>query len=347
MSPKLLIINKEQFGYLTDAYYWCKYLRDEYEISFICFDTGKKKIQLGGIKIHYVKYIGNKTFRGLLFITIALLNILFFNGKIIIEYFEHCEILKKIFPYKKMIVDVRTLSVSENECERNKRNGALIESCRYFDKVTAISNGVKNKIGLDNISVLPLGADPISTVKKDYTKLRLLYVGTFSGRQLEKTILGCDIFHKANPDVHFSYEIIGFGFNNEENELKKLVTDLKLDKYIIFRGKIPNIELKPYFDRNNFGISFIPITDYYNYQPPTKTFEYALSGLFVIATATYANQEVISQDNGILINDTAESFAQALNQINHMAINEDNVRKSMQQYAWKLIVENILKPILS
>ena len=35
-----MIINKEQFGYLTDAYYWCKYLRDEYEISFICFDTG-------------------------------------------------------------------------------------------------------------------------------------------------------------------------------------------------------------------------------------------------------------------------------------------------------------------
>lgn len=347
MDTKLLIINKEQFGYLTDAYYWCKYLRDEYEISFICFDTGKKKIQLDGVKIHYVKYIGNKTFRGLLFIAIVLLNILFFNGKILVEYFEHCEILKKIFPWKKMIVDIRTLSVSENDDERNKRNSALVKSCRYFDKVTAISSGVKNKIDLDNVYILPLGADPISVEKKDYSKLNLLYVGTFSGRQLEKTILGCDIFHKANPDVYFSYEIIGSGFNNEEKKLKKLVTDLKLGKYIIFRGKIPNVELKPYFDRNNFGISFIPITDYYNYQPPTKTFEYALSGLFVIATATYANQEVICHDNGILINDTAESFAQALNQINQMTINEDNVRKSMRQYSWKLIVENTLKPILS
>lgn len=41
------------------------------------------------------------------------------------------------------------------------------------------------------------------------------------------------------------------------------------------------------------------MTEYYDSQPPTKTFEYALSGLYVLATKTRENEKVITNDNGV------------------------------------------------
>lgn len=349
MKQNLLIINKEQFGYLTDAYYWCKYLRDEYCITFLCFNSGKKKIFMDNIDVKYVPYKGNKTIRGIVFIIISIFYIFRFQGKIIIEYFEHCEILKRVFPWKKMLLDIRTLSVLPDKKEREKKNLALINTCKYFDKIAAISQGIKENINLRNISILPLGADCISNHQKDYTKLQLLYVGTFSGRNIEDTIEGVALFHNKYPNADIFYDIIGFGFHGEEYTYKNLVNNLSLNSIIKFHGKIPHSELKPFLDKDNIGVSYIPITDYYNYQPPTKTFEYALSGLFVIATATHANKEVVNNDNGILIDDTALAFAEALEEIylRQVTINEDKIRKSLLCFSWNNIVNGTLKPLLA
>lgn len=347
-KQNLLIIDKTQFGYLTDAYYWCKYLRDEYEIHFLCFDDGRKKISMNGVFVHYISYKGSKVIRGIRYIISAVCYILFFRGTILVEYFEHSDILRKVFPNRKMLLDIRTLSISPDKETRLKWDNALFKTCAIYDKITAISEGVKNKIAIANISVLPLGAETISNVKKSYSKMRLLYVGTFSGRQIDKTILGVSIFHKLHPDIDFTYDIVGFGYNGEDEQLKNLVKELNLCDYINFYGKVPNTELKPFLDRNNIGVSFVPITDYYNYQPPTKTFEYVLSGLFTIATATIANKELINANNGILIKDTSEDFARAMEEIHlGIIIDDDKVRRSLEFYSWKNIVETNLKPILS
>ena len=54
MKERLLIINKEQFGSLTDSYKWCQYLRDDYDITFICFDSGRDKLSQDGVIVKYV-----------------------------------------------------------------------------------------------------------------------------------------------------------------------------------------------------------------------------------------------------------------------------------------------------
>ena len=56
MKQKLLIIDKCQFGYLTDSYKWCEYLRDEYDITMLCIDSGHKKFEMDGVKIQYVNF---------------------------------------------------------------------------------------------------------------------------------------------------------------------------------------------------------------------------------------------------------------------------------------------------
>lgn len=70
---------------------------------------------------------------------------------------------------------------------------------------------------------------------------------------------------------------------------------------------LENKDLEPYFEQANVGISFVPMTDHYDAQPATKTFEYSNSGLYVLGTATTENKKSID-NNGVLIQDTPESF---------------------------------------
>ncbi len=348
---RLLIIDKHHFGTLTDSYKWCEYLRNDYDITMLCFDTGKEKIPMDGIKFKYVNYSGNFAIRGIRFLLFALWCTLFFNGKIMVVYFENCQWLKRLLPFKKMIVDIRTLSVSTKANQREKQDSQLRSACRYFNIITAISEGVKEKLNLPNkhIEILPLGSDVISKKQKDFSSLKLLYVGTFAGRDLHKTIEGFAQFCKDNPDVNISYDIIGDGFNNELQEYKSLALALNVEHKVTFHGRLPYNQLTPYFDKCNIGVSFVPITDYFEHQPPTKTFEYILSGLYTIATTTTANKELVTNQNGVLIKDNALEFTNAITQIwnKRETINEILIRESIKDYSWGNIVSNKLNKILT
>lgn len=351
MKQRLLIIDKHQLGTLTDVTKWCQYLCDDYNVTLLCFDAGFPKMDLDGIHVKYVNYQGSLMKRGIRYILHALWHILWFKGKVIVVYFEHCDVFKRVFPFRKMLLDVRTLSISPDAKKREKTDNAINAACKRYDMVTVISEGVRKKIGDvgHKVNILPLGADCISCAPKDYSSLKLIYVGTFNGRDLDKTIKGVALFCKKHPEVSLSYDIIGLGNHNELETYQSLSNSLNLNHLITFHGRIANHLLAPYLDKANIGISFVPITEYYNDQPPTKTFEYALSGLYTIATDTNANREIITTDNGILIEDTPQDFARALEVIykNREMLNEERIRNSLNAYQWKNIVNKHLKTILN
>lgn len=347
---RLLIIQQHQFGYLTDSYKWCEYLKGIYNIPVLCYDTGKPKVELSDVRVRYLKANGSRYTRGLKFIIMCLWCILQ-SKKSIIVYFEKCQILKCLLPFKKMILDIRTLSVHKNQEYRKKYNEAILKSCQYFDIVSIISEGIAKQLNLKNkqVEILPLGADIISEKHKDYSKLKLLYVGTFTNRDIDKTIEGFNLFIKRFPQTEISYDIVGDGNGNELDELKNIVSQKHLTKWIHFHGRIPYDKLSPFFDNSNIGISFVPKTEYFEDQPPTKTYEYVLSGLFVIATSTDSNKQIITSDNGVLIDDTALAFSDAIYRIylNRNNINELNIRNSLVDSMWPNIVNMKLIPILN
>ena len=59
-KKKLLFINPGQFGYQAGYYYYCKYLKDDFDITFICRDRELKKVTLDGVKVIYISFKGNK-----------------------------------------------------------------------------------------------------------------------------------------------------------------------------------------------------------------------------------------------------------------------------------------------
>ena len=90
------------------------------------------------------------------------------------------------------------------------------------------------------------------------------------------------------------------------------------------------------------------MTSYFDFQPATKTFEYLMAGMPVIATKTYENKQVITPLNGVLINDNADSFAQGITTIFHdiESFDEKTIRQTVQNYDWAKIVNSMKENIL-
>lgn len=350
MKQKLLIINKDFFGYHVDTYKYCQYLRDRYDITYICLEPSKERIEsFDNVRVIYTTNKVPRVLRGAYYTIYCILFAFFYKGKVFVKYFETAGLIKRVLFWKKMILDIRTLSVSPNENVRNKYNAKLNRACNLYDYVSIISEGVRDNININisKTSILPLGADIISNTNKQFNQINLLYIGTLYGRKIEDTIVGFKLFSEKYPDNDFTYDIIGNGYNNEFETLSQLVRDYQLSNRIKLHGFIPNNKVKPFFDKCNIGVSYVPMTEFYNHQPPTKTYEYILSGLFTIATSTYCNKVIINSNNGILIEDNSESFANALECIYlNRDFDSNKIRETLLECTWEKIVINSLIPIL-
>ena len=347
----VFIINKTQFGYHTDYYKYCEYLRDDYNIKFLCFDSGFQKFEMDGIKVKYVSNKGSKIFRGARFLLNAILQIVNFNGIVFIKYFDHCQFLKCVFPWKIMILDIRSLSVSPEFKKRVRYDLKLKKATSHFDFTTIISKGLREKLKLKKgkSAILPLGADIISTLNKDFTQdIKMLYVGTLEGRNIYQTICGLSHFLKNNPTVKdITYDIVGDGIGFQE--LEALIAKNNLEGKVRLHGRIPHFQLKSFFDSCTVGVSYVPMTEYYEHQPVTKTYEYILSGIPCIATDTYENRKIINRTNGVLCDDNMISFAHALEEITQRDKNYDSnkIRTTLEGCGWDEIVRNNLIPLLN
>ena len=346
---KLIILNTSQFGSLTDSYKWCEYLRYYYDITFICFNNHWKRMDMDGVKYVYIYRFDNPVLRGVWYIFCTFIYCLFHRAPIFIVYFEHCSFLKKILPWKKMNVDIRTLAVSENTKNNYIKDAKMRKTIAKFDSVSFISRGVQEKlhVNVPNQYILPLGSDVICEIKKEWNNINLLYVGTLNHRDIIKTIIGFHSYIEKYGKEGISYDIIGDG--QELQMIKDYISSNNLQDVVTIHGKLPYDELKPFFEKCNIGVSFVPIKECYQYQPPTKTFEYLLSGLYCIATSTIANQEVVTEKNGILIEDSSSAFSSSLEFIvkNKHQFDSKQIRDTVVcQYTWPHIINNKLIPIL-
>src|SRR5690554_7339475 len=87
MKP-LLIITKRQFGHHTNYYKYCELLKEDFNITFICFDTGLEKLKMNGVAVKYIPWKGPKAIRGVRFLITSIINIARFKGLIYVNYFE-------------------------------------------------------------------------------------------------------------------------------------------------------------------------------------------------------------------------------------------------------------------
>jgi len=350
VRKKILLINTIQFGYHTNSYKYCKYLKNEFDITYICFDTGKKKIEESGINICYVPYQGSILTRGIKFIKYCR-NYIKTNqiDLIFVLYFKLSSLVKIGLPSHKFILDIRTGAVGSTPIKRAISDAIMRFESHFFNHITVISESLRDKLGLNSkkCHILPLGADKLSSKNKSFKSINLIYVGTLSFRDIDKTVLGLSKFIQKyqNKNIEISYDIFGSGTVEAEKLLRDSISSTNLENIVTFHGQKNHKEIQHYFDNCNVGVAYIPMVDYYDVQPSTKIFEYARAGMVNIATSTYENRRLITEDNGVLCDDSIDSFCDAVERVylRRDKWNSKQIRKSLEDYSWENIIHNNLK----
>lgn len=347
-----LIISQAQFGYNTPNYYYCKYLRNDFDITYISWDFNKPKIHLDNTRLVYVPRRGIFAVRSLRFIRTVIKEIKSEKTLIYITYFKGVSTILKLLKSKNtFIFDIKTGPVKKNSFHRLILDNMMKFESKFFKHKTVISESLKNRMKLtNNIYILPMGANVISSTKKKFNKMHLLYVGTLYNRNLSDTIIGFSKFYHSNKNkIGMYYTIIGKGINNEEQVLKNLARKMEVSEVMNILGEIPHEKIKVFFDTHNIGVSYIPIIDYFDCQPPIKSFEYLLSGMPVIATNTSENKTVINCENGILIQDNSESFFRGLVRFydTREIFDSEYIRKSSKKYSYSSVIKNFKAHLLT
>jgi glycosyltransferase involved in cell wall biosynthesis len=351
MRKTLLFVNQSQFGYHIDYLQYCKHLKEDFEITYLCWDYKRERIQESGINVIYVSRDNNILIRNIRFLKINL-NVLKQKSytKIFIHFFRGSFIIPLLSAQRKKIhLDIRTGSISTKKINRSIYNIELRFESIFFRSVSVISSGLRDMLGISKSAIiLPLGATPLYVTRQFKKTLSLLYVGTLSNRHIEETVEGLKIFLKEHTNADISYTIVGDGWHNEKLELQNRINKLHLQKYITLTGYLPHSELRKFYQITNVGVSYIPITSYYEFQPATKTYEYLMAGMPVIATNTYENRQVVNEINGVLIQDSPESFAigvaDVFKRLN--SFDENKIRKTVENYEWSKIVQTMKNTIL-
>ena len=352
MRPRLLIISRAQFGYHTGCYYYCKHLRDEYEIAYLGWDFGFPPIELAGIQVINVPRQGNKLMRFFRFLWRAAAEARKAYDLRFVMHFSGCSLLLPLAGRRgSWILDVRTASVEASPRRRRWEDTLLRLEARCFKNLTVISAGVADRLRLASYHLLPPGAEVLSITRKKFSgPIRLLYVGTIFNRGIEETLRGFRAWLDGEGrDTDTRYTIVGGGFREEERALAKEVEDLELTGYVDLVGRVPHAQLTPFFDSHNIGVAFIPTTAYYEHQPPFKTMEYLLAGMAVLATGTAENRRLVDARSGEIINADQEGFRAGLAQLAARAagLSSDAIRQANRQHQWSNIIDGNLRPYLA
>ena len=200
---------------------------------------------------------------------------------------DHWKSLELIKTTKKKICLIHSKEI--NHPKGSRLNKKVLEVLNNVDHVVANSNFTKNlaiNLGVEEkrLVVINPGVDPVEEIPKEDLKQademlkgkkqRLITVSRFDKRKNhEKVIMAIRNLKEKYPDI--TYTCIGYG--DEEENLKKLVIELKLDNYVVFLSDISNELKNALVAKSNifimpsiiykssvegFGISFIEAAQY-------------------------------------------------------------------------------------
>lgn len=249
--------------------------------------------------------------------------------------------------HKKVILDVRSSIISKHKIVRLLKNYILRLESHFFYRHFVISKEINDFLKLNlNCEIIPLGSNPNGFSLKKFDTLRILYIGTFHLRNLHIFIdaLGYAYTQKKIDFEYFS--IIGFGSPKDIDLISNAIKKWKLDNKIKMLGKLTSPITYDFLKSHNLGISYVPVTDFFYFQPPTKTIEYLMSGMPVIATNNILSNSLINHLNGVIIGDSFDECVIGISKFyqNFPNYNSNQIIENTKVYSWEQIIERFLFP---
>lgn len=315
------------------------------KLSFFGLDEPRPMIQgpENEIKIsfHYARFKKNRILRRVEYIK----NILKRKNnslpeKNLICYFPGCSFLAILL--NKPILILTSFTVSKSRFRRVIMDNLIRFESLFFYKVIVFSKGMRSKLLIKKSQPIQLGANYYVTNMKKMEEPNFLYIGTLFNRNILDCVTG---FHDyLNDNGKGILHIICNGDRVEANIIENYISINLLKSKIKFYYESSYPHKSEIFNLCEVGISYIPITKYYDIQPATKTFEYLLNGMFVIATKTTENQRFITKKNGILIDDSRQAIKSAFSsysEIRHK-VSRSEIKARHSALSWsKIMSDNI------
>jgi glycosyltransferase involved in cell wall biosynthesis len=349
----IILVSPDQYGYFTIYYNYAKYLGKESDVTYICFDQGETKFEPSeNVRVVYVPLSDKKTFNILRYYR-EIIRTYYSRlpAKLILKYYFFSSFLNLFIPRKSLILDIRTGYISKTKIKTFIYNLIIRSEALAFKRVIVLSESLRKRLKLRiyKTTIIPLGANPDTFSAKEFVKLKLLYVGTLISRNIYQTVEGLFKYIKQNNNnLDVTYHIVGGGKPAEVNKLKNTISHFNLQDIVHYEGQIYGDNLRMFFKNCNIGVSYIPMIEDYDCQPATKTIEYLMAGMPVLATETSENKKIISEYNGVLIKDDPQSFADGLKKIVSVMLKYDGkmISSSVNDYSFECIIDTKLKPLL-
>src|SRR5699024_8519741 len=104
MTKELLMVTHSQFGYIAGYVQYCKYLKSNFNITFLCWDYGKEILSEDNVNVYYISRKGNLITRNIRFI-ITVLNFIKSEEyyRVFMCYFLGCSIIPLLYKRKGFI----------------------------------------------------------------------------------------------------------------------------------------------------------------------------------------------------------------------------------------------------
>ncbi|MBO1224086.1 MAG: glycosyltransferase [Candidatus Scalindua sediminis] len=339
----ILIVSARQFGLQKNFLEFCKMFSGKYRITYISNDLGYKKVSVDGIRTIYIRRKKGKILNRLTFLYNSLQYINNIRPAILlIGYFPLSFLLGVSGRIRNIvtIIDIRSGSIRK----RWRLNNYLLRvECLFFTNISIINESLSNflKIPKSKNYVYSVGFQKrlLTILEKTFREYNLLYVGSLVSRQLFLTIYAFDRFCNDHPELKLKYKIVGYGGLEDEEMIIQAIQNSRNSDKIIFEGYKTSDELFSDFQEFNIGISFIPDNEYFQFQPPIKTYEYLAAGMPVIATNTYENLKILSKYNSIIIHATEEGFYDGLEKMIEKAsiFNSYKIQEPIRHFSWDVV----------
>lgn len=231
-----------------------------------------------------------------------------------------------------------------------------------FDAVGVLSKGIHEKIFGHNstypFNLIPLGANvdkflnANTNIPQDIPnnffkgKFILLYQGSVTPeRKINVMVEAFALALSTTPELCLL--IVGGGSALEA--IKSQVAELDICQSVHFTGNIPYDEMPSYLSVADLALSYIPITEIYEHQPALKTAEYLAAGLPIVATNNGSNRFFMTDEVGILTNDTPDAFAEGILQLHKRQDELPTMAHKAVEIArlhdWKKITQSSIIPL--
>ena len=355
---RILVIERGPFGTLVDAAKLCEFLGRSHTVTYLSFDALSFMSNAGTQdpppSVNLLKVRNHPKFivRSWRWFLACLREVTKDYDIVYLYHFRGCSALRFVRPVRPMILDIRSGGVSCSRFNRRVNDMTMWFDAKFFKNVAIISEGLRKKLGVSprKAHILPLGSDRYDLPPKTFDAFHLLYVGNFyRSRRLETTIRAfARLYQEFGSQVEMTYTMVGGTEGQEGEVLRQAAIDSGVDKVVRFPGFVPHARIVEYLASGNIGMAYVPITDFFDHQPPTKTFEYLMAGMPVLATGTVENRRLLTESNGVVTGDSEDAVFAGLRSLlaKRYSFKSSEICRTVQQYSWENIIYNNCKPYL-